>query len=143
MKHKQGFRFQSSGFNKNMFLKIDKKILIILIVILVIFSVAGYFVFKYTREIRIKVQDSAGGVNTEEQGQLDENTELPSSEENPSVEIGSPEIELESEPDSQPGILVCLDKCGDKICQESDNECKNSMNCVCPETKQDCPTDCQ
>jgi hypothetical protein len=122
-----------------MFPRIDKKFLMILIAILVVFLFAGYFVFKYTKKIETTVQDSIGGANTEESGQTDEKTELPLDEENAPVEILSPQIEIES----QPGLFICVDKCGDKICQASDSECKDNLNCICPETKQDCPSDCQ
>jgi len=123
-----------------MFSKIDKKVLIILIVFLIVVLFAGFFVFKYLKEIKTTVQDSLGGTNTEESGQQDNNSELsPNEEEQSSIDTLSPQIEIES----QPGLSICADKCGDGVCQASDPECKNSMNCVCPETKQDCPSDCK
>ena len=41
------------------------------------------------------------------------------------------------------GLIVCSDACGDGTCQKEDLTCeKGSLNCVCAETKQDCPSDC-
>lgn len=39
-------------------------------------------------------------------------------------------------------LMVCQDKCGDNICQTIDPSC-TSMNCPCPETKEDCLQDCK
>lgn len=121
-----------------MFPKIDKKILIILIIVLVIFLFAGYFVFKYTRDIRTRAEDSIGGANTEQQEQQG-NKEPSLDEENYSVEIEYPRVKTEP----QSGLFICVDQCGDKICQTSDAECKDDLNCICAETKTDCPSDCQ
>lgn len=120
-----------------MFPKIDKKILIILIIVLIAFLVAGYFVFKYTKEIRTRTQDLSDGANTEEE--QSEKTEPSLDEENSAVEIEYPRIEA----DPESGLFICVDQCGDKVCQTSDTECKDNINCICPETKEDCPSDCQ
>ena len=41
------------------------------------------------------------------------------------------------------GLTVCLDKCGDNVCQEAE-ECadESSLNCVCLENAEECPQDC-
>jgi hypothetical protein len=44
------------------------------------------------------------------------------------------------------GLFICADKCGDGVCQTSDPNCGESdsnLNCICPETQQECPQDCQ
>lgn len=44
------------------------------------------------------------------------------------------------------GLYVCADRCGDNICQFADPECgeeNTNLNCICPETNQDCPQDCK
>ncbi|TSC94499.1 MAG: hypothetical protein CEN87_468 [Parcubacteria group bacterium Licking1014_1] len=99
-----------------MFSKIDKKVLITLIIVLAVILLVSFFAYKYFKEIKITVEDSAGGANIE-----------------------APEIEIEP----QPGLFICADKCGDGLCQTSDPECKDNMNCVCPETKEECPEDCK
>lgn len=41
-------------------------------------------------------------------------------------------------------LTICADKCGDNICQSTVPECKaGSPNCICVETKNDCPQDCK
>lgn len=41
----------------------------------------------------------------------------------------------------QPGLMVCQDKCGDGTCQQF--VVCSGTNCVCTETKADCPQDCK
>ncbi len=41
-------------------------------------------------------------------------------------------------------LLICSDQCGDGICQKTDPNCKNgNLNCICPETKDNCSQDCK
>ncbi len=41
-------------------------------------------------------------------------------------------------------LTVCLDKCGDGICQKTDPNCKSGdLNCICLETPKECPQDCR
>ena len=41
-------------------------------------------------------------------------------------------------------LSICLDKCGDGICQAQDTTCKSGdLNCICPETHASCPADCK
>lgn len=111
--------------------KPDKKILIISIIILTAVLSAGFFVFKYSKEIKKSPQDSVLQENLEKEEQ--------SEEEQPSIDTESLQIETEQ----QTGLFICADKCGDGVCQASDSECKNNMNCVCLETKEECPQDCK
>ena len=40
-------------------------------------------------------------------------------------------------------LLVCVDKCGDGVCQEVATDCKEgNLNCACLENITDCPQDC-
>lgn len=39
-------------------------------------------------------------------------------------------------------LNVCLNRCGDGICQELDSNCGRN-NCICQETYQYCPRDCK
>lgn len=115
---------------QNIFSKIDKKILIILSVILVVVLIAGFFVYKYLKDVERTVQNNQEEViiETPEQEQ----------EQSP-VNLGN--LQIETQP--QPGLTICVDKCGDGVCQALDPECKDSMNCTCAETKVDCPGDCK
>lgn len=61
------------------------------------------------------------------------------------IQIDSSGIEINGQ-SQNPGLTVCLDKCGDGICQTSDPDCGkegSNLNCICPETKQECFADCK
>jgi len=41
-------------------------------------------------------------------------------------------------------FTICLDKCGDSICQKEDTACTpGDFNCTCHETPKECPQDCK
>ncbi|MEK7664914.1 MAG: hypothetical protein AAB361_02110 [Patescibacteria group bacterium] len=122
-----------------MFLKTDKKILIMLVVIILVSLLAGVFIFKYLKETREKIQEYSKEEATGDQEELDENFLQPQEEEQPSfeVEISNPEA------GAKPGFFICQDKCGDGVCQISGQECQEEMNCACLETKEECPADCK
>ena len=40
------------------------------------------------------------------------------------------------------GLLVCVVRCGDKVCQKTLVCPKGDLNCVCDETPESCPEDC-
>lgn len=115
----------------NIFSKLDKRILIILIIILVAIILLGIAAYRYLIVDRVNVQNSVSGTETEMQAS-DQDSGNP-------LENSVPELKIEPEP----GLFICVDKCGDGICQTSDPECKDSMNCVCPESQQECPQDCK
>jgi len=111
---------------------INKKVVIALVVVLAVVAVAVFLIFKYTSSPRETApQDFAGAVNSGNKN----------SEPESQVNIEGMEVETEGG-SSGGGLIVCLDKCGDGICQKSDSACEG-MNCVCPETPQECPQDCQ
>lgn len=113
-----------------MFSKIDKKILIWIVIALVVILLLGLAIYRYMKEGGIKVQDTAGGIGTE----IENNT--------PQVQVQPEDIQAQGA-NGGGTLTVCVDKCGDGICQTSDPECKDSMNCVCPENQQECPQDCK
>ena len=118
---------------QKLFSKTDKKVLIILIVVLVVILLLGFAIYKYVAGSVDRVRNSVGGVETE---QKSNNT--------PQVQIQAGGVQVQGE--SGGGMLsVCLDKCGDGICQEADLSCgeSNNLNCICPETQQECPQDCK
>jgi len=124
-----------------MFLKMDKKILITLIIVLVTILLAVFLFYKYIGSIVIEVENTAGGSNTEMQ------LEQQSSGDEDITDL-MPEIEVQANSDSNDAemLIVCLDKCGDSICHDTEKEWqqedKNS-NSICPENPQECPQDCK
>ena len=99
----------------------NKKLLIAIIVILAVVLVAGFFAYKYLNPADQPAEQSA------------EQPEIPQAQ----IEVGGTQK-------NGGGLSICLDKCGDNICQKSDPDCKaNSLNCICPETVQECPQDCK
>jgi hypothetical protein len=120
--------------------KIDKKVLVILIVALVLVLLIGFAAYKYLTESASSVQNSVGGANTENQNPADSGKNQP--ENIPSVQV---QLQAAGGAEEDDGFSVCLDKCGDGQCQASDPGCdkKNNMNCICSETKEECPQDCK
>jgi flagellar basal body-associated protein FliL len=124
-----------------MFSKIDKKLLIILIVFFVVVLLLGYAVYKYVIiDFGTKVQNETGGAQLENTQNPDENNNSTNS---------APQVEVQTDKGSantadSGSFSVCIDECGNGICQASDPNCdKKSMNCICPEAKADCPEDCK
>jgi len=120
-----------------MFSKIDKKVLIFLIVILVALAIVGFFVFKYMVN-GANVENSAGGLSVESQIIEEENN---IQEETPAVQVEGVGVEV-AEGDGD-GLTICLEKCGDGVCQEAGTICPDKLNCICAETPQECPSDCK
>ena len=118
-----------------MFTKIDKKILIVLILVLAVILIAGFLFYKYLNQLPESVKNSNDGASTENLSG-DQNNNVPQFQ----IEQGGIGAQGENGGGS---LTVCSDKCGDNICQKTDPECEdNSLNCVCPETVEDCPQDC-
>ncbi|OGZ73415.1 MAG: hypothetical protein A2998_01310 [Candidatus Staskawiczbacteria bacterium RIFCSPLOWO2_01_FULL_37_25b] len=125
-----------------MFTKIDKKILITSVIIFVIILSAAFLFYKYIGSVGTEIENTAGGSNTETQ------TERQSSDEE-NITDSAPQVEIQAEPitgdSNSQGFSICLDECGDGICLETDPDCgkdKNNLTCICPETPQECPQDC-
>ena len=109
----------------------NKKILIISIIVLVVVLALGFIVYKYIVSVPVEVQNVAGGA----QVQNDASDQV-------KVDVDG----IKTEPVNGGGTFnICLDKCGDGICQETDPKCGEDINlgCVCLETSQDCPQDCK
>lgn len=114
-----------------MAVKIDKKILVVLIVVLVIIIFIGVLIHRHLTTGPVEIENSVGGLDTES---LEGQNILPV------------QIEAEVQPSNEENkgaISVCRYECGDGACQKLDPYCDNGLNCICPETPQDCPEDCQ
>ena len=106
--------------------KNNKKVLIAVAIILVV--LVGIVLLKQIFDNDSNVQNSAGGAKIENIG--------------PNVELGDIEIETKGS-SSSGGLTVCTERCGDGVCQTKDDACVNeNLSCICPETLQDCPQDC-
>jgi hypothetical protein len=119
-----------------MFSKIDKKILTITIAVFVVILLIGIFAFKSLDIANPEVENSLGGVQAE--------SNLNQDQQQSELQAGI-EIEAEAEGENSGGTLtMCLDECGNGICQVTDTDCiKNNTNCVCAENSQECPQDCK
>lgn len=53
------------------------------------------------------------------------------------------EIEKKTERQPKTGLFICLDKCGDGVCQTADLLCTDKLNCPCVESRDNCPSDCK
>ncbi len=118
------------------FTKMNKKVLIVSIVFLAVLLIAGFFFYKYLNQLPESVENSNEGASTENLSG-DQNDNVPQFQ----IEEGGIGVQAENGGGS---LTVCLDKCGDTICQETDMECEGegNLNCVCPETPEECPQDC-
>jgi len=59
------------------------------------------------------------------------------------VELKSGDVEFQSETGSGT-LTVCTYECGNGLCQIDDPVClDDSLSCICPETPENCPQDCQ
>jgi len=124
-----------------MFMKIDKKILIILIIALIAILASAFLIYKYIGSNKTGMENTAEGSAEEQINQ--ENLSGDSNNDNliPQIEI---EAEGITNGSNNGGTLtVCVEKCGDGVCQETNEKCQNSLNCACPETPDKCPQDCK
>lgn len=115
---------------------LNKKILIISVALIVLAS--GFYFYNYLVVSNVKVETkleettNTGTVNLKEEG-------LFKTPEQVKKEV------KETPKDNSGGFLsVCVDKCGDGVCQKVDTVCESGgLNCVCEENLQECPQDCR
>ena len=111
-----------------------------IVIILAVLILVGSLAFWQYSVIKTEVWYDNEGAKTEikeEQKNLSEATS-----QNDNMDTAAEENKLEGN-NGGGTFTVCLDKCGDGICQKPDPNCKNDLNCVCPETKTDCSEDCK
>jgi hypothetical protein len=110
----------------------SKKILAIPIII-VLAGIAGFATYQYVAKPLPNPQNSTPATDN----QNSQNTQ-----ESPGVTLENPVINGQETVDSN--IAICSYKCGDGVCQSKQPTCApGSINCVCVETKADCPEDCK
>jgi hypothetical protein len=120
-------------------IKLDKKVIIVLAAIIVVLIVAGAGFYNYAT----KTEES----NLEIFSPEEINQEPNQPDNTPKIEIpeGGIKVEGGNGDSGGGGLIICLDKCGDGICQTADPDCdmNKSLNCTCPENQQECPQDCK
>lgn len=118
-------------------MNIDKKKSIILGIILIILVLGGLAFYQYSVS-NVRIQEESNLLNNDTNQQNIDQDDNDTSSDN--------QIQLEGvegiSSGEQGGLIVCVYKCGDGICQRSDDSCKDNLNCVCTETNLDCPQDC-
>ena len=123
------------------FSKIDKEVLITLAVVILAILLISFIVYHYIAGSAVKVQNVTNGAQSENNS----NTNKPTVN-LPQVEIPEGGVQIQAQGDTGGGTLsVCVDKCGDGVCQTSDPNCgkNNNLACICLEDKQECPQDCK
>lgn len=110
----------------------NKKILLIIILLVVVLVIAGYLGFNYYKEVN-KGED------------IQENLENDTSSDIIDNPVQIQDIQVNNDGDNPRGLLVCVDACGDGVCQRAGDPCGDAgnLNCSCAETPQDCPQDCK
>ncbi len=119
-----------------MFTKIDKRILIVTIILLILVLAIVFVSYKY----RVLVKNvTKVEVPADQKVNIGTNNNI---EQKPEVQLQNNSVKAEGTT-SKGTLTVCLDKCGDGICQKTDPNCKNGdLSCICLETKSECPQDC-
>ena len=117
-------------------MKINKKVLIISLVVLVLVVVVAGGLLAY-KSIKINNPQIQEKKNTENKNAENKNADN-------KVVVPDVQVQVNTKDTSkdQAFLTVCLDNCGDGICQKIDTTCEGSGNCICPETFKDCPKDC-
>ena len=120
-------------------MNMNKKTYIILTIVIVLI-LAGFAFYKYSIDNR-NLQNENNPENNESQQDVNQN--------NNQVEIKEIEVEGSNNLNGsinggdQGGLVVCVYKCGDGVCQKKDNTCDpNGLSCICEENIQECPEDC-
>lgn len=107
--------------------------MIVLIVVLAVILISGFLFYKYLSRLPESVENSGEGVSTE-------NLSEDQGDNAPQLQIEQGDIEVQAQ-NGGGSLTVCLDKCGNNVCEKTE-ECTDGLNCVCPETPEECPQDC-
>ena len=120
-------------------MNINKKnaVIIISAIILALIAFAGFMFYDYFNTSSAK-NESMEGENSAVGGS-------PTPGESPNSNEAS-QVEVKTKGNVKGGLLTCVDKCGNGICEKKDPACDpmgGSLNCVCEENAQICPADCK
>jgi hypothetical protein len=109
--------------------KIDKKTLAIAAIAVIILLLAGFSIYRYMAGVTPVITPVITASPTPVI---------------PQVQIQPGDMQVEGG-EGKGSFSVCLDRCGDNICQTTDPNCApgNNLSCVCEETHQSCPQDCK
>lgn len=126
------------------FSKLDKKTLFILVIILIVILLVSFMVYKYVAGFKTGAQNLSSGTQIQKGSDKISSGSAGSIANNQQVQIEVGGVQAEGNT-GLGALSVCLDKCGDGICQKTDPNCSknNNLNCICPETPQECPQDCK
>jgi hypothetical protein len=124
--------------------KIDKKTLVIATVAIIILLLAGFSTYRHMANVAPETGNYVGENQTEQTPIITPvitGSPVPLL---PQVQIKPGDVQIEGG-DGKGSFSVCLDRCGDNICQTTDPNCApgNNLSCVCEETHQSCPQDCK
>lgn len=115
----------------------NKKLFILGIIVVVLIVFGGTLVYYKKTADEQKGEDFASLIDNEKNEESKENSEsqLP-----PQIEIQA----VSGENASEGSLIICVDKCGDGVCQNEETVCEGgNLNCVCVETMINCPQDCK
>lgn len=112
--------------------KSKNKKIILFIGFLALVLVGGFLAFTYRENREVATENQ----QEQEEGEEQENTSL--------LPEFSEGVLESTTPEDQGGLTVCVDQCGDGICQNAVPSCEeNNLNCICLENTSDCPQDCR
>ena len=114
------------------------------VIVFLVLMGGGFAFYNYGLNVNNDAAQQSAQENTENSDQATVLTGTPESEQNPDAAGTNVGVEVEATSTSPKGmLLVCIDKCGDGICQNVAACEEGDMNCVCTENKQECPADCK
>ncbi len=120
-----------------MFTKINKKIIIIFLIVLALVLVTGFVLCKYV--LGKKYLNSSNGAVIQQQ------QASPAPQDNSPFKINAPKTELQTPTQPKGSLMICTVRCGDGICQRAGEVCpqNDNLNYACAETHANCPQDCK
>lgn len=124
---------------------LNKKIIILGIIIIVLIALGGGFAVYYKKALEAGKAIKEIGATSEteapsETGAINATNEGSAIEEIPQIEVQA----VSGEESGGGSLIICVDKCGDGVCQKTDSACeRGNLNCVCLESPTDCPQDCK
>lgn len=124
---------------------LNKRYLILGITILILIALGGGFAIYYKKAS--EAEKTTEGIEATNATEATNGAEATNATDKAGAIEEAPQIEVKAIPETENGgglLMVCVDKCGDGICQKAETACEGgNLNCVCFETPVDCPQDCK